>query len=76
MTLQEVMNQIPQKKWSTRVPSVALMLEQDSPVFYDALDDETSAAMLTVKFPSRLWKAKTVPFAIFLRNRKLSSRSA
>ena len=45
MTLQEVMNQIPQKKWSTRVPSVSLMLEQDSPVFYDALDDETSASI-------------------------------
>ena len=50
MTLQEVMNQIPQKKWSTRVPSVALMLEQDSPVFYDALDDETSAAIYSSGF--------------------------
>ena len=50
MTLQEVMNQIPQKKWSTRVPSVSLMLEQDSPVFYDALDDETSAAIYSSGF--------------------------
>ena len=50
MTLQEVMNQIPQKKCSTRVPSVSLMLEQDSPVFYDALDDETSASIYSSGF--------------------------
>lgn len=50
MTLQEVMNQIPQKKWSTRVPSVALMLEQDSPIFYDALDGETNAAIYSSGF--------------------------
>ena len=50
MTLQEVMNQIPPKKWSTRVPSVSLMFEQDTPVFYDALDDETSAAIYSSGF--------------------------
>ncbi len=45
MTLQEVLNQIPEAKWSKRVPSVVALAEKATPMISDALDEETSATI-------------------------------
>ncbi len=43
MTLQEVLNQIPQAAWRKRVPSVVKLVSEGVPVLTSSMDDETKA---------------------------------
>lgn len=45
MTLQELLNQIPEAAWCKRVPSVVRLAEEGIPVLTDTMDGDTSATV-------------------------------